>query len=171
MKTAITIVTLAVLGASIATPVWADATTSPGVNSVHVSSNHLSMPDPFVETVLLTGTILRGKRNRVLVVDATFGSLAPGENAHIKPLVNGVGLEPTDDFGNGSGVAINCPSTATLTCTASGSWWLDLDAAEAAQPGKFIGRPLTIELRGGTNQFAGVPGPIVAILNARREKK
>jgi len=151
-------------------PAWAD-TTSPGKNSVHVSANNLALPEAFIEVVFLTGTLERGKRNRVLTVNAWFGSLAPGENAHIRPRVNGVSFEPTDDIGHGSGVAVNCPSTATFTCTASGSWWIDLDAAEAANPGQFIGQPLVVELLGATNQFTGVPGPIVADMSARLEKK
>ncbi len=36
----------------------------------------------------------------------------------------------------------------SLTCLVEGSGWLDLDQAEAEQPGVFIGSPLEIELRG-----------------------
>jgi hypothetical protein len=36
-----------------------------------------------------------------------------------------------------------------LHCTASGTWWLDLDAAEAANPDVFVGEPLAVELVGG----------------------
>jgi hypothetical protein len=59
----------------------------------------------------------------------------------VVPTVNGWGVEP---FARSVAYCTNglCDST-------SGSWWLDLDAAEAAHPGVFIGQPLLIRLIGG----------------------
>ena len=48
-------------------------------------------------------------------------------------------------------------------------FWLDLDAAEAANPGVFIGKPLNIELLGGA--FSSPDGIYHATLSARMEKK
>jgi hypothetical protein len=36
----------------------------------------------------------------------------------------------------------------SLDCLVEGAGWLDLEQAEAEQPGTFIGEPLEIELRG-----------------------
>lgn len=153
----------------------ANSSTSPGKNSVHVAASGLSLPGfqtSAVLTTLLTGTIEKGRPKRVLTVQGLLTSMGAGEHAYIKPRVNGVYFEPTDDFGNGAAAAgVNCPTTATLTCSASGSWWIDLDAAEAEHPGTFIGQPLVIELLGFTNSFNGLPGPLIAEMSARLEKK
>jgi len=47
------------------------------------------------------------------------------------------------------------PCPAFSSCTMAATWWLDLDAAEAANPGKFIGKPLNIELGGGLSTGSG----------------
>ena len=39
--------------------------------------------------------------------------------------------------------------SCTGACTLTGTWWLDLDAAELAHPGMYINRPLTVTLIGG----------------------
>ena len=158
------------------TPVLAPGaeTTSPGKETVHVSSSNLSLPGfqtTAIQTTLLTGTLARGKPHRALVVHGLLTSIGAGENAYILPRVNDVAFNPADDFGNGSGSGVNCPSTSTITCSASGTWWLDLDAAEAAHPGTFIGQPLVIELKGFTSLFNGIPGPLVAAMSAELEKK
>jgi hypothetical protein len=111
-------------------------------------------------------------RRGVLVVQGLLTSLGAGENAYIKPVVSGVAFEPTDDIGNGASPAgVNCPDTATVTCSASGSWWLDLDAAEAAHPGTILGKPLIVELKGFTNAFNGIPGPLVVTMSAALHKR
>ena len=144
-----------------------DTTTSPGRNSVHVSTIAVALPAG-VETVMLAGTIVRGKHGQVLTVDASVGSVAPGEAGSFRPRVNGVAFETTDDFGTGSSASIICASPGVYGCTGTGHWWIDLDAAEAAHPGTFIGKPLSIELVGG-----GLGGPIgvSANMSARLEKK
>ena len=109
-------------------------TTSPGKTTLHISTNAVAV-SAGSDTVLLSGDIKRGKPGRVLVVDAFVGSLAAGENGIFWPRVNGVALDPTDDFGAPNAMGINSPATATRTCTGSGHWWLDLDTAEAASPG------------------------------------
>jgi hypothetical protein len=41
------------------------------------------------------------------------------------------------------------PCQASLVhCSVSGTWWLDIDAAEAATPRVFVKQPLEIELLG-----------------------
>jgi hypothetical protein len=144
----------------------ADSTTSPGKENFHVSTSAVAVPTG-TAAVLLSGVITSGKKGRALIVEAFVGSLAPGENGSFLPRVNGVFLEPTDDFGNGNSMGINCPSTATFGCTGGAHWWLDLDAAEAAHPGTFLNQPLNIDLLGVGHTSLGV----VANLSARLEKK
>ena len=38
------------------------------------------------------------------------------------------------------------PESQYGTAAVSGVWWLDLDEAEAAEPGAFVGRPLVVEI-------------------------
>jgi len=158
----------ALLGSSIATTVRADMSTSPGRNSVHVSTIGVAVPF-HSDTLLLTGTIEKGKRGRVVTLQAMLSSIAPGEDANMRPVINGVSFETTDDIGNGSSAGTDCAASGVFACSLNGSWWIDLDAAEAANPGEFIGKPLVIELRGGTNHLGGIG--ISANMSARMEKK
>ena len=162
----------AVIGAGFPAAVRADASTSPGTNSVHASTIGVPLP-PFLTVAVLTplvsGTIAKGKPHRVLVVEGMIAAIGPGENAYTKPQVNGIDFEPTDDVGTGLAASVNCASTATLACTATGTWWIDLDAAEAAHPGMFYGKPLNIVLGGFTNLNHGIS--VAAVMNARLEKK
>ena len=146
--------------------VRADSTTSPGNENFHASTKAVAVPVGSA-AVLLSGVIQKGKARRVLIVEAFVGSLAAGENGKFRPRVNGVFLEPTDDFGNGNFMGINCPSSATFGCSGEAHWWLDLDAAEAAHPGAFVNQPLNVELLGD----GSVPLGVVANLSARLEKK
>ncbi|HEY2775978.1 MAG TPA: hypothetical protein VGK20_18200 [Candidatus Binatia bacterium] len=93
----------------------------------------------------LTATISKGKAKTVFRVDAT---ITIGANAHLPGLflallVNGDGVHP--NFALDS----QCDTTATVACTMAASFWLDIDAAEAASPGGFVGKPLVISLSGG----------------------
>ena len=57
-----------------------------------------------------------------------------------------------------------------VTCTTTGTWWLDLDTAEAAHPGMFIGKALTITLMGAETTGNG-DSALSATLTARVQKK
>jgi hypothetical protein len=97
--------------------------------------------DPLNDT-LLTATIMRGKRHRMLFIQASLDyNGTDGSLIGILPTVNGWGVEPF------SSAVAYC--TNQLCDTAAGSWWLDLDAAEAAHPGVFVGQPLLVRLLGG----------------------
>jgi hypothetical protein len=143
-----------------------DSSTSPGKENFHVSTKAVAVPAAS-EGVLLSGQIERGKKGRVLIVEAFVGSVAPGENGLFRPRVNDVFLEPTDDFGNGNFMGINCPTTTAFACSGGAHWWIDLDAAEAAHPGTFHNKPLNVDLLGRGQTSLGV----VANLSARLEKK
>lgn len=145
----------------------ADSTTSPGKENFHASTIAVAVPFQ-TDTVVLSGVIERGRTKRILIVEASVGSVAPGETGLFRPQVNGVAFEPTDDVGNGTGMSVICPAGQPFGCTGSSHWWLDLDAAEAAHPGTIINQPLNVELlgRGGSSAIG-----IFASLSARLEKK
>jgi hypothetical protein len=76
-------------------------------------------------------------------------------------------MEPPDPFfANLSARALQSCGSG-LVCAMVGTWWLDLDAAEAANPGMFIGEPLLIELNAGSSN----PTVATASLRARLQKK
>ena len=99
----------------------------------------------------------------VLEVDGILRAYsAAGAYFYVFPRVNGVGLNPLD-----LSAAVSC--AAAVDCTATGTWWLDLDAAEAAHPGSFIGKPLNVDLLGQNVSGPGYFG--YAGLRARLVKK
>lgn len=117
--------------------------TSPGKNAVYVSGSvNLTTSDA---GPLLTGSMVKGKKKNVLEITGTVrGSLTGTSNAvGLKVLVNGLTTEPSSY--NFSTVTL---CNASFFCSATTHVFVDLDAAEAANPGLFVGQPLTIELRG-----------------------
>ena len=134
--------------------VFADQFVSPGKTSAFVAHQGV---DPCCE-VNPTLTIARGRVGRVLEVHATFfanvnlgdPSVCPNqpESVTLFPLVNGVNMEP-DELGlvPTSNNCAPCTDAFCLRgCSTSGNFWLDLDKAEAENPGVFFGHPLTVTL-------------------------
>ena len=119
------------------TVAWGDATTSPGKTAVYVSAIGAALDNGAGFNI--SGTIQKGKKKRVLEVDlmATDGTGA-NPAVGVLPTVNGVAMEP-----NGSFFAV-ADCNAGYICTVSSHWWIDLDAAETANPGMFINQPLNI---------------------------
>jgi hypothetical protein len=155
---------------------WADGTTSPGKNSVFLSASGLSLQSGLQTASLLTATINKGKKKTVVAVEGMLtdiGQTSGPRTEHIWTEINGIGIEP--ETSNVSYVAqVNCP-TITISpfsglCTVTGTWWLDIDAAEAAHPGMFVGQPLNITLMGQELTGNGDVG-LVATLTARVQKK
>jgi hypothetical protein len=70
-----------------------------------------------------------------------------------RPTVNGITIEPTSGVTHFSMVQ-QCPSNVTF-CTITGIFWLDLDAAEDAHKGMFLGQPLDIALSAGACNSGG----------------
>jgi hypothetical protein len=97
--------------------------------------------DPLNET-LLTATIEKGKKRRMLTINASlhYNGL-DATLLGIDVTVNGWGVEPENRS------VMYC--TNGLCDTVTGSWWLDLDAAEAEHPGLYINQPLLVRLIGG----------------------
>jgi len=149
-------------------------------NSRYVSVGGTPLP-PFPGAALpgMVATLKKGKPKRVVVVEAMMktGVASPGfpVTLNMFPDVNGVLMEPDASGGVGGpgpledcgGFGINPPA---FSCTLTGTWWLDLDAAEAANPGVFINQPLAVTLRGG--DFAGMGLiPVDVTMSVRLEKK
>ena len=154
-----------VLAIAFLVPTWAGqghaASTSPGKNSAFESTTVNPIPVPPV--TLLTATISKGKNRTVVAVEAMItASAGPALKFTIRPTVNGVDMEP-------SGAASQEGCSASIPCSATGTWWLDLDAAELANPGTFIGKLLTITLIGGEEGGAAVDGHVT--MTVRLEKK
>jgi hypothetical protein len=129
----------------------ADGNTSPGNNAVFASKSSVSLPG-CSRTAILTATIKIGKSNHVLMVQAMMlfeGQLPPVTGPAVidaSPTVNGIGMEPEAGPTHFS-MTQQCPANVTF-CTVSGVFWLDLDVAEAAHKGMFLGKPLNITLSG-----------------------
>ena len=99
----------------------------------------------------LIGTMGKGVHNRVLRIDATITVFMEHAlpSLGVRPWVND--LEPYPGAVNVPSIAVTaCDWIKTSTCTVTGSFWFDLDALEAANPGTIIGKPLVITLNGGS---------------------
>lgn len=138
------------------------ASTSPGKSSAFESGTISPLGSGL--PTLLTATIAKGKKKKVLAIEASLvtssGALGTLELA---VEVNGVAPE---------GQAVNQPcAVATQHCTAVGTWWLDIDAAEAANPGAFVKQPLEVTLKGGVQAGGDSDIQAGATLSVRVESK
>ena len=141
-------------------------TTSPGTKSVF-SKQAASMSNGGSQSdiQLLGGEIVKAKKKHVLRIDATLST-----EADVRPdeVYFVIGVNNTDI---GTAVA-HCDSTEMIhECGVSGSFWVDLDAAEQINPGTVIGRPLTIVMRGGSTDLGGVGELYAASFSAQMVKK
>jgi hypothetical protein len=121
------------------------ATTSPGKNAVH--SDVFGVLDASSLIDPPAGQILKGKKNTVVEIQATVSVV---QNASLKGLqlfaaVNGVVFTGMGTTNSQCDVAAAPSSPCTLTVT----FWMDVDAAETAYPGTYVGQPLNITLNGG----------------------
>jgi hypothetical protein len=109
--------------------------------------------DAFGDMPTLYGTLLRGSRNTVLRIDASVlvksDVSVPG--VHVTPRLNGY-LPITAGIG---GRSFPCTSPNPIFCAATGTFWFDIDALEAAHPGEFIDQPLNISVDGGNTSASG----------------
>jgi hypothetical protein len=138
------------------------ASTSPGKSSAFESGSVSPLGSGF--PTLLTATLAKGKKKKVLAIEA---SLVTGSGAvgilELRANVNGVAVE---------GGEVNQSCIASVPhCTLVATWWLDVDVAEAANPGMFVKQALAVELEGGVQ--AGGDSDIAAsvTLSVRMESK
>ncbi len=97
-----------------------------------------------------TATIAKAKRKHVLVID---GSVSYTGNSDIQFLdVFTRVFTPTSNEISADGGYYQTDCSGAFfggSCTVSGHWWLDIDAAEAAEPGKWVNQSVTVDLQGG----------------------
>jgi hypothetical protein len=122
----------------------AQAQSAQGKNSAFAVTYVWNLEPPGPGTLALSVTIPRAKGKRMLMIDAVaisneFGPISLSAGV----LVNGNPLIPK--WPGGSAVA-NCDLATEFACTATGHWWVDLDAAEAQNPGTVKNQPLTVDL-------------------------
>ncbi len=159
-RTSICFLTILAIAFFTAVPASAQVTTSPGKLSAYISTPALTVPGEG-NKVVATVTILRGHRGEVLEADGLLQIYGPDESVmYILLRANGV-------FLNGSDPAVDCQGEVACSLVATG--WLDLDAAERSNPGKFIGKPLLIEMIAG-NARVTVPS-VTATLRSRLQSK
>lgn len=122
-----------------------------------------AIPTPPIGTPLIVTSLKQGAKKRALLVSGMlttggFGNPAP-DAYHLDLMVNGVFVgEPT--LVNPLGVPTDCGTSIAVPdfeCTINAQWWVDMDAAEIAFPGTFIGVPLTVSLLGGSLSGSGNP--------------
>ena len=157
----------AALVAGAALSAFADAVASPGKQSAYASvSGQTFGPTP----AIIPGasvTIAKGKKKRTLEVDVTaiVPSVAAGQTINVLVYANGLLItEPLASIQAEHGC-----SPSVINCTAQGTFWLDLDAAEAANPGLFANVPIVIDAEVSTASITG-PSGIVSV-RARLVKK
>jgi hypothetical protein len=142
------------------TPAEAPAGGGPSVagkNAAFAADTGILLNDGLTgNSTLLTASLAKGKKKSVVAVEAAM-QVEPG------PTLPSLEVEVNGVPANGPVVAADCKNTGAARCPLAGSWWLDLDAAELANPGQFVGQPLTVELIGGTNTFAP---PVTAMAQA-----
>jgi hypothetical protein len=159
-----------------APPLWA-ADSCPGGCPIPPANSHFvstpgPVPVPPAPAAFLVATLKKGKKKRVVAVEAvvTTSIFAPAAPTSLSMFgdVNGILMEPT---GSPLGITEDCygfvPGAPPPpgSCTVSGTFWLDIDANPA-----LINVPLTVTLFVG--EF-GVPTgvPVIASMSVRLEKK
>ena len=121
----------------------APVTTSPGKSSVSVSNS--GNLDGVGNTVVLHGQIAKGKAKTVLQINAT---VTVGSSANLAGVYLAAGVNLADPL-PANYIESQCDTASIRQCTESATFWLDIDAAETASPGGFVGQPLNIAVAGG----------------------
>jgi hypothetical protein len=145
----------------------AAAQSSTGKQAAFASANGVTLNDGDTGVApLLTVELLKGKKRSAVAVEGAMQvDVSSPSLPSLEVHVNGVPA-------NGPTVAVDCKYVAVQRCTLAGSWWLDLDVAEGANPGVFVGKPLTVELIGGANTYSPpISGIADVTLTARLVKK
>ena len=141
------------------------ATTSPGKTSSFASGD--GGLDGVGDIPPLTAQILKGKSKTVIKIDA---SVSTATNAvlvgdYLDPSVNGYPLMPS------SYIYGQCSATNGAYCTLTATFWMDVDAAELAHPGVYVGQPLNVTLQGGNSATGGAGIAYFATLSVTVVKK
>jgi hypothetical protein len=156
------------------TSVAVNYSTSPGKNSAFESSTGDALT---VYAPKLTATIAKGKKKTVLAIEGAYTDGPYGPVYGVRALaigvtVNGINVQPNPASAQQNVIDCGLVDTPPAGCTIVGTFWLDIDAAELANPGMFVGQPLTIVMSTG-HIGAGPPpaNPMDASLSVRVQKK
>jgi hypothetical protein len=148
--------------------------TSPGKNAAFEASTSDVLT---VYLPKLTATIEKGKRRTVLAIEAAYTDGPYGPIYGVRALglgvtVNGVAVQPNSAATQQNVIDCGLVDTPPAGCTIVGTFWLDIDAAELANPGVFVGQPLSIVMSAG-HVGGGPPpaNPMDASLSVRVQKK
>jgi hypothetical protein len=143
--------------------------TSPGKSSVFASGYGFTLAEFPGNT--LSGTISKGKKKTVLVIHTMIHS-TPGVPVHLigTVSVNGQPTEPKMGLG-GFISGQDCRANNSIGCTLTDVRWFDIDAAEAANPGAFVGLPLVIDFSGGVLNGAGAGAIGFSSMTVQVQKK
>jgi hypothetical protein len=111
--------------------VKADGSISSGKTTVAATQSGLALDT----SPTLSLTIEKGKKKRVLLVTGTAFTNFSSGSISVSVQANGLPMGPA------SSIVQRCNSAA---CAVSGTFWLDIDAAEAANPGVFANLPVNV---------------------------
>lgn len=140
--------------------------TSPGRSGVYASVTGATIDS--TEAVRVSGQILKAKSKYVLEIEATtIAFVVPSNDNAVATRVTVNGFSDVVQPNAGYNGVEQCDSNY-LNCTSHAVLWVDLDAAETAHPGVFIGQPLNIDVYSIVN--SGVTTGDVS-LRARLHKK
>jgi hypothetical protein len=89
-------------------------------------------------TAVVSLTIPQGKKKRVLIVNAWAKGIGGPANCNLAMNLD-IGVA-TDQIGGSTNGMQGGQHTAI------GTWWADIDALEAANPGAFIGEPIDVTM-------------------------
>ena len=120
--------------------VLADATSSPGKFAAYSSLSGVSIPG--AGATVATVQISKGRKKRVLEVDVTaIDPSSVTEVIGIRATANGLAMEPTTFL-----QVEHSRDSVYNNFTAHALYWLDVDTAEAANPGMFVNVPINVDV-------------------------
>ena len=154
-----------------APPSFSQVSTSPGRKVAFETAK--GVPLPFGAGPVLTASMVKGKKKHVITVDAMVRlDLPPGmATLALGADVNGRQMDPSGTMGPYWSALQECPNVG-MGCSVTATLIMDLDAAELASPGVFIGQPLTITLWAADAGPGGGAGqPVDVSMIVRMEKK
>ena len=116
----------------------------------------------------MSATILKGKKKYALVIEAkvTLADTSGAELSLLLPIVNGFGglVQPNAL----SGVTTTKCAPGGSGCSVSGTYWMDIDAAESVSPGSFYNMPLNVSLGIAVSNLSAATSSSLVV---RMEKK
>lgn len=154
--------------------VAATYSTSPGKNSAFEASTGELLT---AYSSKLTATIAKGKKKTVLAIEASYtdGPYSPIYGVRVLSLgvtVNGIAVQPNPASPEQHVIDCGLVDNPPATCTVVGTFWFDIDAAELANPGMFVGQPLSVVMSAGHVGGGPVPAnPMDSSLSVRVQKK